>query len=104
MASDPVIKLGPLGVRQGCGIRFQAFPERVEQFCLLHGGEALYLASQVAHMATTLARFSGSCKHEPLRDGALNPTFRKERETWGAPFSWSGRKTPTAQRRKRLAS
>jgi hypothetical protein len=62
MAGDAVVKLRPLRIRQRCGVRLQAFPERIEQFCLLRGGEAVDLASQIAHMPTTLARFFGSCK------------------------------------------
>jgi hypothetical protein len=37
MPSDAVIKLRPLLVRQLCGVRFQAFPDRID------------LASQIAH-------------------------------------------------------
>jgi len=68
MAGDPVIKLRALRIRQQCGVRFQAFPDRIEQFCLLRGGQAFYLASQVAHIPLTLARFALSGKrylHEP---------------------------------------
>jgi hypothetical protein len=62
MPSDAVIKLRPLRIRQRCRVRFQAFPDRVEQFRLLRRGEVIYLASQIAHMAITLARFLGSGK------------------------------------------
>src|ERR1700693_3348327 len=47
--------------------RPQAFPDRIEQIRLLRRGEAVDLASQIAHMPTTLARFYRSCKHEPRR-------------------------------------
>jgi len=62
MPDDAVIKLRALRVRQGCGVRFQAFPDRIEEFCLLRRGEAFYLASQIAHMPITLARFFVSGK------------------------------------------
>jgi hypothetical protein len=37
MPGNAVIELRPLRIRQGDGVRFQAFPERIEQFCLLRG-------------------------------------------------------------------
>ena len=49
MSSDAVIKLRPLRIRQACRVRFQAFPNRVQEFCLLSSGETLYLISQIAH-------------------------------------------------------
>ena len=67
MPSDAVIKLRPLRIRQGQRVRFQAFPDSIEQFCLLRSGEAIYLASQIAHMPITLARFLGSGKHDEIR-------------------------------------
>jgi hypothetical protein len=47
--SNAVIKLCGLRIRQGCRVRFQAFPYRIEQFSLLGRGEAIYLCSQIAH-------------------------------------------------------
>jgi hypothetical protein len=49
MASDAVIKLRPLRIRQACRVRFQAFPNRIQEFCLLSSGESLNLSSQIAH-------------------------------------------------------
>src|ERR1700676_1966940 len=49
MSSDAVIKLRPLRIRQAGRVRFQAFPNRVQEFCLLSSGETLYLISQIAH-------------------------------------------------------
>jgi hypothetical protein len=63
MPGDAMIKLRALRIGQRCGVRFQAFPDRVEEFCLLRRGEAFYLASQIAHTPTTLARFS--CAGKP---------------------------------------
>ena len=68
MPGDAVVKLRALRISQGCRVRFQAFPDRIEQFRLLRRGEAFYLASQVAHMPITLALFALGCKlylHEP---------------------------------------
>ncbi len=63
VASDAVIKLCPLRIRQGSRVRFQAFPDRIQQFCLLRSGETVYPMSQIAHTAITLARFLRSGKH-----------------------------------------
>jgi len=57
MPSNAVIKLRALRIRQRYCVRFQAFPDCIEQFCLLRRGEAVDLASQIAHMPITLARF-----------------------------------------------
>jgi len=62
MPGDAEIQLPALRIGQGCGVRFQAFPDCIEQFCLLRRGEPFYLASQVAHMPITLARFFVSGK------------------------------------------
>jgi len=62
MPSDAVLKLRPLRIRQRCSVRFQAFPDGVQQFCLLRRREAIYLASQIAHTLINLARFSCSGK------------------------------------------
>jgi hypothetical protein len=51
MPDDAVIEFRPLRIRHRCGVCFQAFPDRIEQFCLLGGREAFYLASQIAHIA-----------------------------------------------------
>ena len=63
MPSDAVIELRPLRIRQRYCVRFQAFPDCIEQFCLLCRGEAVDLASQIAHMPITLARFLRTGKH-----------------------------------------
>src|SRR5271166_2956637 len=42
MPSDAVIELRPLRIRQRCRVRFQAFPDGIEQFCLLRRGEGIY--------------------------------------------------------------
>ena len=63
MPSNAVIKFGPLGTRQRYCVRFQAFPNRIQQLCLLRSGEAIDLASQIAHMPITLARFVRTGKH-----------------------------------------
>jgi hypothetical protein len=68
MPRDAIVELRALCIRQGCGVRFQAFPDCIEEFCLLRRGEAFYLASRVAHMPLTLALFALACKlylHEP---------------------------------------
>lgn len=70
MPGDAMIQLGALRFRQRGGVRFQAFPDRIEQFRLLRRGEAFDLASQIIHMATTLARFQRSGKHVGL-DGVV---------------------------------
>jgi len=57
MPSNAVIKLRPLRIRQRYCVRFQTFPDRIQQLCLLRSGEAVYLASQIAHTPITLARF-----------------------------------------------
>ncbi len=62
MSSDSVIKLRSLRIRQRYCVRFQALPDRIQQFCLLRGGQAIDLASQIAHTPTTLTRFIGSGK------------------------------------------
>jgi len=43
MPSDAVIELCPLRIRQRYRVRFQAFLDRIEQFCLLRSREAIYL-------------------------------------------------------------
>src|SRR5579863_885640 len=58
MPSDAVIKLRPLRVCQRHCVRFQAFPDCVQQLRLLRRREAVNLLSQIAHTVTTLARFS----------------------------------------------
>jgi|HubBroStandDraft_4_1064222.scaffolds.fasta_scaffold115378_2 hypothetical protein len=63
MAGDTVIELRPLRIGQRCGVGLEAFPDSIEQFSLLRRGEAVYLASQIAHMPTNLARFPLSDKH-----------------------------------------
>jgi hypothetical protein len=45
MPGDAVIKFRALRIRQRGGVRFQAFPDRIEQFRLLRVGKAFYLAS-----------------------------------------------------------
>ena len=62
MPGDSVIKLRPLRIRQRYRVRFQALPDRIEQFCLLRSGQAIDLASQIVHTPTTLARFFRSGK------------------------------------------
>jgi hypothetical protein len=62
MPSDAVIKLRPLRIRQRCRVRFQAFPDGIEQFCLLRRRETIDLGLQIAHTLITLARFSYSGK------------------------------------------
>ncbi len=49
MPGDAVVKLSPLRIGQRYRIRFQALPHRIQQFGLFRSGEAVYLASQVAH-------------------------------------------------------
>jgi hypothetical protein len=66
MPGDAVVKLRPLRIRQGCGIRFQAFPDRIQQVGLLRCREVVDLASQVVHMLINLARFICSCKRKTL--------------------------------------
>lgn len=80
MPSDAVIKLRPLRIRQRCRVRFQVFPDRIQQFCLLCMGEAIYLVSQIAHMFITLARFSCSGKR------TLYPFIRNSWESFWLPF------------------
>jgi len=63
MPSDAVIKLRSLRIRQRSRIRFQALPDRIQQFCLLRRGQAIDLASQIVHTPSTLARFLRSCKY-----------------------------------------
>src|SRR5450759_1587746 len=65
MPSDSVIKLRPLRIRQRYRVRFQTLPDRIQQFRLLRSGQAVYLASQIAHTPTTLARFFRSGKRVP---------------------------------------
>ena len=62
MPSDSVIKLGPLSIRQRYRVRFQALPDRIQQFRLLRRGQTSDLASQIVHTPTTVARFLRSGK------------------------------------------
>src|SRR5271165_5758813 len=62
MPGDAVIKLRPLRIRQRCRVRFQALPDRIQQFRLLRSGQTIDLASQIVHTPTTLARFLRSGK------------------------------------------
>ena len=62
MPRNSEIKLRPLRIRQRRRIRFQALPDRIQQFRLLRSGQAINLASQIAHTPTTLARFLCSVK------------------------------------------
>ena len=64
--SNSVIKLRPLRIRQRYRVRFQAFPDRIQQFRLLRSGQAIDLASQIAHMPSTLARFLGDSKQQHI--------------------------------------
>ena len=66
MPGDSVIKLRPLRIRQRYRVRFQALPDRIQQFCLLRCGQAIDLASQIVHTPIKLARFPRSGKHERL--------------------------------------
>jgi hypothetical protein len=63
MPSDAVIKLGSLRIRQRYRVRFKAFPDSIQQFRLLRSGQAIDLASQIAHTVITLARFLRYGKH-----------------------------------------
>ncbi len=63
MPSDAVLKLRPLRIRQRCRVRFQALPDRIQQFCLLGWGQAIDLASQIVHTFINLARFLRGGKH-----------------------------------------
>lgn len=60
---NSVIKLRPLRIRQGHRVRLQAFPDGIQQFRLFRSGQAIYLASQIAHNLITLARFLRTGKH-----------------------------------------
>ncbi len=62
MPTDSVIKLRPLRIRQRYRVRFQALPDRIQQFRLLRSGQAIDLASQIVHTLPTLTRFVRSGK------------------------------------------
>ena len=62
LASNSVIQLRPLRIRQRHCVRFQAFPYRIQQLRLLRSGQAIDLASQIAHILITLAWFRRSDK------------------------------------------
>jgi hypothetical protein len=62
MPGDAVIKLGPLRIGQRCRVRFQAFPDCIEQVGLLRCGEAVDLASKIAHNPITVPRPRPACK------------------------------------------
>jgi hypothetical protein len=62
MALDAVIKFRPLRVGQRYRVRFQALPNRIQQFCFLRWGEIVYLASKIAHTHITVARFLRTSK------------------------------------------
>jgi hypothetical protein len=62
MPGDAVIKLGPLRIGQRCRVRFQAFPDSIEQVGLLRCGEAVDLASKIAHNPITVPRPRPACK------------------------------------------
>jgi len=49
MPLDAVVKLRSLRVRQRQRVGFQAFPNCIQQFRFLGGGESFYLLSQIAH-------------------------------------------------------
>ena len=51
MPLDAAIQLRALRVRQRQGVGFQAFPNCIQQFGLLSGGEICYLVSKIAHCA-----------------------------------------------------
>jgi hypothetical protein len=81
MPSDAVIKLRLLRIRQRCGVRFQALPHRVEQFCLLRGGEAVDLASQIAYNPSAVFPVMQARSLRGM--GLWNPTSRKGSQNWG---------------------
>jgi hypothetical protein len=62
MPSDSVTKLRPLRIGQRYRFRFQALPDRIQQFGLLRRGQAIDLASQIVPTPTTVARFLRSGK------------------------------------------
>ena len=70
MPGDSEIKLRPLRIGQRECVRFQTLPDGIQQFCLLRGGQAIDLASQIAHTPTTLARFLRGGKRSMALDGA----------------------------------
>ncbi len=80
MPGDSEIKLRPLRIGQRECVRFQTLPDGIQQFCLLRGGQAIDLASQIAHTPTTLARFLrsgkrlsfGSFRMKNLSDGLVS--------------------------------
>ena len=64
MPGGSVIQLRSLSIRQRYRVRFQAFPDCIQQLRLLRSGHAIDLASQIAHTNTTLAWFLFSGKRE----------------------------------------
>ena len=50
MPGDAVVKLRPLRVCQRYRVRFQAFPDRIQQLGLLRWGEVFDLVPQIAHI------------------------------------------------------
>ena len=50
MPRDSVIQLGALRVRERYRVRFEAFPDCIQQFCFLGRGQGVYLLSQIVHM------------------------------------------------------
>lgn len=53
MPGGPVIELGALRVRERYRVRFQAFPDCIQQLRFLCSGKAVDLVAQVAHMPLT---------------------------------------------------
>src|SRR5260370_23047104 len=79
MPSNAVIELRPLRIRQRYRVRFQAFPDRVQQFCLLRNGEAIYLASQIAHIPINPSFVSPLVQPEVVANRGGTAASQKER-------------------------
>ena len=84
MPSDAVLKLRPLRIRQRCRVRFQALPDRIQQFCLLGWGQAIDLASQIVHTFINLARFPGVGKSR--RFAGVSEAGARHKTIWGVKF------------------
>ena len=84
MPSDAVLKLRPLRIRQRCRVRFQALPDRIQQFCLLGWGQAIDLASQIVH---TFNKPSAVSSRWQALDANTFPTGPPPATRWFAPPS-----------------
>jgi hypothetical protein len=84
MPGDAVIELRPLRIRQRCRVRFQALPDRIQQFGLLRGGQAIDLASQIVHTLITLARFLRSGKQLMRARCAMPDPINTQKLFWRA--------------------